>query len=89
MAIDTAEKRKAVAGIGFAYYLTEVTPNASKDQEWRQEAANSYPGILAGAPVPRQDLFLGDGGSSQQTRDEQMLIRVVPFVVAILDDLDD
>jgi len=43
--IDTAEKRRSVAGVGF--YLLGVTPNAAKDQEWRQQSAYSYSGILA------------------------------------------
>lgn len=51
MAIDTAEKRKSVAGIPFLPLGVGVTPNASKDQEWRQQAAWSYSGILAGLPV--------------------------------------
>ena len=53
MAIDTAEKRKAVAGIPFHLFLG-VTPNVAKDVEWRQEAAWGYPGITpAGAPTGR------------------------------------
>jgi hypothetical protein len=48
MAIDTAEKRKSISGIPFL--LPGVTPNSSKDQEWRQEVAYSYSGILAAAP---------------------------------------
>lgn len=42
MAIDTDEKRKAVAGIPFGL---GVTPNASKDVEWRQQVGYSYSGI--------------------------------------------
>ena len=47
MAIDSKEKRVSIAGI---YRLAGpgVTPNASKDQEWRQEVGYSYSGILAG-----------------------------------------
>src|SRR5687767_15295032 len=47
MAIDTAEKRKSISGIPFL--IPGVTPNASKDQEWRQESGWSYSGILAGS----------------------------------------
>lgn len=46
MAIDTAEKRRSVAGIQ-VLTVPAVTPNASKDLEWRQEAGWSYPGIAA------------------------------------------
>ena len=44
MAIDSAEKRRSISGIGLI--TPGVTPNASKDQEWRQEACWSYSGIL-------------------------------------------
>lgn len=50
MAIDTAEKRRSVAGTCFRYGAPGVTPNATHDQEWRQEAGFSYSGILAPAP---------------------------------------
>lgn len=49
MAIDTAEKRKAVAAIALAYLYPSVTPNASPDAEWRQQVAHSYSGIAAEA----------------------------------------
>ena len=51
MAIDTAEKRKSIAGIHMRYSGPGVTNNSAKDQEWRQEAGYSYSGILASAPV--------------------------------------
>lgn len=50
MAIDSAEKRRAISGIHSPAAGPGVTPNASKDQEWRQEAGYGYPGILAGSP---------------------------------------
>ena len=50
MAIDTAEKRRSVAGIAGFPMGPAVTPNASPDQEWRQEVAWSYSGILADLP---------------------------------------
>jgi len=49
MAIDTAEKRRSAAAVLFPT-LPGVTPNASKDQEWRQQAAWGYSGILVDAP---------------------------------------
>lgn len=46
MAIDTREKRASLVGI-LPFLSVGVTPNASKDQEWRQEAGWGYPGIAA------------------------------------------
>ncbi len=51
MAIDDAEKRKSVAGIGFFIVGPGVTPNISKDAEWRQQAGWGYSGIAVGVPV--------------------------------------
>ena len=52
MAIDSAEKRRAVAALAFGLFIGPgVTPNASPDQEWRQVVGYGYPGILADAPV--------------------------------------
>ncbi len=48
MAIDSAEKRKSIVGLFFLFGAS-VTPNSSKDAEWRQEVGYSYPGIAAGA----------------------------------------
>ena len=52
MAIDTAERRRAVAALSGAHsFGPGVTPNSSKDEEWRQEAGYSYPGISASTAV--------------------------------------
>ncbi len=52
MAIDTAERRRAVAALSGAHsFGPGVTPNSSKDAEWRQQAGWGYSGISAGAPV--------------------------------------
>ena len=51
MAIDTAEKRKSLSGIQWTL-MPGVTPNAAKDQEWRQQAGWGYSGILAGGAPP-------------------------------------
>ena len=59
MAIDNAEKRKSVAGIPFHIFLG-VTNNASKDQEWRQQAAWGYSGIAADAPSADEGNELSD-----------------------------
>ena len=47
MAIDTAEKRRSAAGVGFWVSGPGVTPNAAKDAEWRQQAGWGYSGIPA------------------------------------------
>jgi len=51
MAIDTREKRQSAASVGMLPVPPTPTPNASKDQEWRQEAGWGYSGILAGEAV--------------------------------------
>ena len=48
--IDTAEKRRSVSGIWIPL-IPGVTPNAGKDQEWRQEAGWSYNAIAAETPA--------------------------------------
>jgi hypothetical protein len=50
VAIDSAEKRKSVAGITLLWG-PGVTPNVAKDAEWRQQAGYGYSGISAGAVV--------------------------------------
>ncbi len=50
MAIDTAEKRRSAAGVGFWVVGPGVTPNASQDAEWRQQAGWGYSGIAADPP---------------------------------------
>ena len=47
MAIDNQEKRKSVVGISTGW---GVTPNTSKDAEWRQQVGWTYSGIAASAP---------------------------------------
>ena len=51
MAIDTAEKRRNVSGLLTGVLPCAVTPNASKDVEWRQEAGWGYSGILPSGAV--------------------------------------
>jgi len=43
MAIDTAEKRRSISGTGTG--IPGVTPNSSKDAEWRAQSAWNYSGI--------------------------------------------
>ena len=58
MAIDSAEKRRSLASISLIFMGPGVTPNASKDVEWRQEAGFGYPGI-----TPTSDPIPETGGS--------------------------
>ena len=58
MAIDVAEKRRAISHIHLMAAGPGVTPNASKDLEWRQEAGYGYPstaGVVA-AVTERTDI---------------------------------
>ena len=50
MAIDSAAKRKGVAGIPAIPLGPNITPDATKAQFWRQTAAWGYGGILAAVP---------------------------------------
>ena len=58
MAIDNREKRQAVAALPHVIFAVNVTPNASQDIEWRQEAAWGYPGISPTGP------FVGEPAKS-------------------------
>lgn len=49
MAIDTAQKR-ASAGSLFPGLPITQTPDAAKDQAWRQDAGWGYVGLLVSAP---------------------------------------
>lgn len=51
MSIDTAEKRRSIVGILTGFMPVGVTPNASKDVEWRQQVGWGYSGILPGGAV--------------------------------------
>lgn len=54
MAIDTAEKRKSIAGLHLYAGGPGVTNNATKDQEWRQEVGYLYSGILTQSTASAQ-----------------------------------
>lgn len=47
MAIDNAEKRKSASQIVSGLFGPGVTPTATKDIEWRQQAGWGYSGISA------------------------------------------
>lgn len=51
MPIDSAEDRRAAAGVGAHPLGPAVTPNAGHDGEWRQQAGYGYSGILVSAAV--------------------------------------
>lgn len=59
MAIDDAEKRRAAAGVS-PVGAPGVTPNASKDAEWRAQAAKTYSGnaIAEGDSSTNRNLLL-------------------------------
>jgi hypothetical protein len=52
IAIDSAEKRRSIAHIARRWSGAGVTPNASQDVNWRQEAGRGYPGIAASGTPP-------------------------------------
>ena len=52
MAVDSAEKRRAAAGVPFLPLGVGVTPNAIKDVQWRQQAGWGYSGIAPSGFVP-------------------------------------
>ena len=51
MPIDTARKRRGVAGIGYWLFGPGVTPDATPDVFWRQSVGWGYGGIVVGAAV--------------------------------------
>ena len=54
MAIDTAAKRRSVAGLAFFVFGPGVTPDATPGLEWRQQSGWGYSGIAAGEAVASQ-----------------------------------
>ena len=57
MAIDTAAKRRSVAGLLLPFLVVGVTPTATPDVAWRQSAAWSYEWIEAAAPAVSVDPY--------------------------------
>ncbi len=51
MAIDNREKRQSAGSAGMVFMLPGVTPNTSKDGEWRQQAGWGYSGILVAVAI--------------------------------------
>lgn len=55
MPINTRELLQSAAGVGFLPLGPNVTPTSPLDQEWLQQSAWGYSGVLAatpGAPPP-------------------------------------
>lgn len=75
MAIDSASKRKSVAGR--AKRTPGVTPDAAKPVAWRQQAGRSYSGIEpdTGEPVPR-DITLAARRNTQISVDAKRSTQV-------------
>lgn len=48
MAIDTAQKRRSVAGNSRRWRAAGVTPQAAKSAAWRRDAGRTYSGNTAG-----------------------------------------
>ncbi len=67
MAIDTAEKRKSISGVGGPPLIPGVTPNSDKDQEWRQEAGWGYSGIEAWEGIALYKIYRSPGGANDYT----------------------
>jgi hypothetical protein len=51
MAIDSREKRQSAGSAAMVFTPPNVTPNAGKDAEWRQQSGWGYSGIATGVPV--------------------------------------
>lgn len=58
MAIDDEEKRRSTVAISLYAMAPSVTPNASKDLEWRQQVGYGYSGIASGAPATSKSFAL-------------------------------
>ena len=57
--LDNREKRQSASGIAGPPFIAGVTPNASADAEWRQQAGWSYSGIAAADVTYRDaDIYL-------------------------------
>ena len=61
MAIDTAVKRRAAAGVPFLPLGPGVTPDAAKPSSWRKQSAWGYAGGTVTAPMGRRFLVIGRG----------------------------
>lgn len=68
MAIDSAAKRRAVSGILTAVVTVGLTPSATHDEAWRQDAGWGYRGIPVNPAPPVSAVYtdatvLGDAGT--------------------------
>jgi hypothetical protein len=90
MSIDTPEKRKSAAGV--KRFLARVTPNALKDQEWRQQVGRIYSGILAAlAPDSNIDdsMSINRGPFDDIMVLDTMVAQVADDIMSIQNDPDD
>jgi len=67
MAIDTAEKRRAAGGVS-VYFNVFVTPNSSKDDQWRWQSGYNYSGVLADGGRPFSPIKVCRVGTLMQRR---------------------
>ena len=61
MAIDSAAKRRAAAGVPCHPLGPGVTPDAAKSASWRKQSAWGYAGGMVTAPMGRRFLVIGRG----------------------------
>ncbi len=71
MAIDTAEKRKSLSGVGLMpFVMPGVTPNSDKDAEWRSQVGWRYSGIATAGIVTQAYTVVRDlSGTETVIRD--------------------
>lgn len=82
MAIDTAEKRRAVAWVTI-WILPGVTPNAGQDEEWRGEAGHGYPFLVPPPPPMGTDRKIRRGREKWQPAEITVILREPPVQVLI------
>lgn len=82
MAIDTAEKRRAVAWISI-WILPGVTPNVAQDEEWRGEAGHGYPFLAPPLPPTGTDRKIKRGRERWKPVEVTVVLREPPVQVLI------
>ena len=84
MAIDSALKRRAVAGIS-NYIHPSVTPDVTKPVGWRQSVAWGYLGISPITPVVSAfwNAMTGESGFTGGGDIEEWLRSIIPFIILV------
>jgi hypothetical protein len=82
VAIDTAEKRRAVAWISI-WILPGVTPNVAQDEEWRGEAGHGYPFLAPPLPALGTDRKIRRGRDPWKPVEVKVILREPPVQVLI------